>query len=158
MLKHCRPDILARGHLSLLHRYLSKQKAYRTWRVCLFCIATIVWNRNVLDKYIPRCWHLDLIRNLYGPKLTTHIIPPQVHRIMRFAESWQNGYHVLYWQKKYTIIFCFQFICGSTGIQYAWILSHLDDLSVILHRVHLFITLEIPNQTHLILKWYCSRK
>ena len=27
MLKHCRPDILARGHLSLLHRHLEWQKA-----------------------------------------------------------------------------------------------------------------------------------
>ena len=45
MLKHCRPDIIARGHLSLLHRYV------RTYLETTYTIVTLCkFNSHSLDK------------------------------------------------------------------------------------------------------------
>ena len=63
MLKHCRPDILARGHLSLLHRSLWKVKIsikYTVHKVCLNVIYYCIYH-NLDQVYKEQCMMITLM-------------------------------------------------------------------------------------------------
>ena len=57
MLKHCRPDILARGHLSLLHRFDLHIITHHHSEVYCGYVRSLFFGNSLTFSHIPLCFH-----------------------------------------------------------------------------------------------------